>query len=357
MTKKRIIDVPISYVYKLIPPKKRNAVDFNIIERVPVEIPDLSAAEAPAGLRFKPLSSYWSGSEPVDHPWFDGRLYAPFGRAASGAKSLVLKADEMLEMMATPSDGYYVPFDVPRKLFDRDLPYIDIKELPAGRTQDDGSKARAEQIAKVQKQASDTIFVDGRVYLACQEPVYRFGYNSYGFNRPQANEPACHLKTIAPYEIKPHDRPDQYYRVDRLEEALAKMRHVDDRLGHTHDNDLSELVFNPVEVLIPEAVQWRFDVRPRMDQAVESVFEELKRHIPQAELPFMRAYVSFRALREEQPRDYDKIAMAFENEVIPAMEAEKLDPERVRTAVSEWVSREEAPGTVPDGDLAAIAAA
>lgn len=356
MTKTRIIEVPISYVYKLIPPKKRNAVDFNIIESVPVSIPDLTPAEAPAAMRFKPTSSHWSGKDPVDHPWFGGRLYAPFGRAASGKTSFNLGVDEMLELMShRKSDGYYVPFDMPRQLWDRDQPYIDIKALPPGRTDNDGSVERAEKIAKVQARAAEMIFVDGRVYVNCEEPLYRLGYNSsWGSHKVGPDESLSHLKTIVPSEIKAHDGPDSFYRVDRLEEALAHIRGVDDRNGHTTPNDLSDVVWNQVEVLIPEAVKWHFDGRPRMDLVVDSAFDDMKRHLPDAKLPFMQAFVAFRTLKGEEPRDYDRVAMFLENEVIPAMVGEKMDADRVRRAVSEWVSRED-PGSAPVDDLAALA--
>lgn len=355
MTKTRIIEVPISYVYQLIPPKKRNPVDFNIIENVPVTIPDLTPAEAPAGMRFKPLSSYWSGKEPVDHPWFGGRLYAPFGRAASGKSSLTLQVDDMLELMKNrKSDGYYVPFDMPRQLWDRDQPYIDIKALPPGRTHNDGSAERAQKIAKAQARAAEMIFVDGGVYVACEQPVYQLGYNSsWGNYKVGPDESLSYLKTIPASEIKAHQGRDSLYRVDRLDVALSHIRGVDERNGHKTPDNLSEVVWNQVEVLIPEAVQWHFDGRPRMDLAIDSVFDDLKRHLPEAGLPFMQAFVTFRRLREQQPRDYDRIATFFENELIPAMVAEKMATDGTRRAVSEWVSRED-PDAAPV-NLAALA--
>ena len=355
MTKTRIIEVPISYVYKLILPKKRKPLDFNIIENVAVSIPDLTPAEAPAGMRFKPLSSHWSGKEPEDHPWFGGRLYAPFGRAASGKSSLNLDVDEMLELMQNrKTDSYYVPFDMPRQLWDRDLPYIDIKDLPSGRTQSDGSAERAQKIAKVQARAAEMIFVDGRVYLTCEQPVYELGYNSsWGNHKVGPDESLSYLKTIQASDVKPHQGRDRLYRVDRLDVALNSIRGVDERNGHRTPEDLSDVVWNQVEVLIPEAVQWHFDGRPRMDLAIDSVFDDLKRHLPEAGLPFMQAFVTFRTLRGEQPRDYDRIATFFENELIPAMVAEKMATDGTRRAVEEWVTRED-PEAAPF-DLAALA--
>ncbi|MGY3581844.1 hypothetical protein ACVIGB_000085 [Bradyrhizobium sp. USDA 4341] len=355
MTKTRIIDVPISYVYKLVPPKKRNALEYNIIENVPVEIPDLTPAEAPVAMRFKPLSSQWSGDKPMDHHWFDERLYAPFGRAASGQSSLTLDVDGLLKLMADRnSDGYYVPFEVPRKLWDKQLPYMDIKDLPPGREEDNGAIERAEKVAKVQRRAAEMIFVDGRVYLTCEEPVYHFGYSSrWGSHKVKEDESLCYLQTTRPSEVKVHEGPDWYYRVDRLNEALARIRDIDERNGHKTPDDLSQIAWNQVQVLLPEAVRWHFDPRPRVDYTLDSTFDEMKRHLPEAKLPFMQTFVAFRTLRGEEPRDYDKVASFFENELIPAMEAEKLDPDRVRRTVSEWVTRED-PSAMPTNDLAAM---
>jgi hypothetical protein len=356
MTKTRIIDVPIHYVCKLIPTKKRNALNHNIIENVPVEIPDLTPVEAPVAMRFKPLSNEWSGDKPMDHHWFGERLYAPYGRAASGDSSMNLNVDEMLQLMSIRrTDSYNVPFDVPRKLWEKELPYIDIKDLPAGRIEDDGSVQRAEMIAKVQRRAAEMIFVDGRVYLTCEEPIYHLGFNrSWGSHQVREDESLCHLKTIRPSDIKTHEGPDAYYRADRLSVALGYIRSVDERNGHKTPDKLSEVAWNHVEVLIPEAVKWHFDPRPRVDATVETVFDDMKRHLAESNLPFMRAFVAFRALRAEEPRDYDKVAGFFENELIPALEAEKMSVDKVRQTVSEWVTRED-PSAVPIAELAAIA--
>jgi hypothetical protein len=356
MTKTRIIDVPIHYVCKLIPPKKRNALNYNILENVPVAIPDLTPVEAPVAMRFKPLSSEWSGDEPMDHYWFGERLYAPYGRAAVGDSSMNLTVDGLLRLMSLRRiDSYNVPFDVARKLWEKELPYIDIKDLPAGRIEDDGSVQRGEMIAKIQRQAAEMIFVDGRVYLTCEEPIYHLGYNGSWGSRPvREDESLCHLKTVRPSEVKIHEGPDAYYRADRLPVALAHIRSVDERNGHKTPEKLSEVAWNHVEVLIPEAVKWHFNPRPRIDDAVETLFDGMKSHLSDSNLPFMRAFVAFRALRSEAPRDYDKVATFLENELIPAFEAEKLSVDKARRTVSEWVTRED-PSAVPVDGLAVIA--
>lgn len=355
MTKTRIIDVPISYTVKLVPPKKRNAREFDIIENVPVEIPDLSADEAPVAMRLAPLSSHWYGKKPVDHRWFGERLYAPFGRAASGKDLEYMQVEDMVAKMADRNeDPYHVPFSLPARRYN--LEYIERKDLPPGRIEDDGTAERAQKIATVQAQAAEMVLVDGGVYLTCAEPIYQLEYNSSGFSRSSVDEPTFSLRTIAPSEIKVTTPPDHFFRVDQLNEALSVMRAADDRRGLS-PADLEENVWNRVEVLIPDAVRFIFDVRPRMDMAIEHLLEKCRKRLPDSELPFMKTYVGLRALVAESPRDYDKVASFLADELVPAMEAERIEEwnlERARTAVTEWVSRKE-PASLPAECLEQIA--
>lgn len=364
MPKEMILTVPFSRVVKHVLKGKRSPIDFHVLDETQVVIPDLTSEEAPTGLRFVP-EEWRMEKEPADHPWWGGKLWQPWSQVPSGAKNRPMTVNELLAVLDGSRDGrenFYSPFTVhPWKPHDK--PFIAPDGLPPGKTADGGG--REELVAKIARRAAEIVLVDGKVYVPAIEPVYKIQVASgWGFER-RPEEPVLYLKTIAAEKVSANTRPSDYWRVDRLDDAIEDLMEAENRRrGHhglaaySRDEIIEKCVWNRVEVLIPECVRFRYDMRPRVDQEVVAAFEGLQKGLPEADLEYFTTYAAFRELVRAEPRDYDAIVAALKDGVSAALR--RADREhlasRIDAVIEEWVNRDD-PGSVADVDLAGLAAA
>jgi hypothetical protein len=361
MPNEMILTVPFSRVVKHVLKGKRSPIDFHVLDETRVAIPDLTSEEAPTGLRYVP-EDWHLEKQPADHPWWDGRLWEPWSRVPSGAKHRPMTVSELLAVLEGSRDGrenYYSPFSVhPSKPYDK--PFIAPDALPPGKTTDGGG--REELVAKIARRASEIVLVDGKVYVPAVEPVYKVTHDSGWGRERNSDEPVLYLKTIEAQKVSAHTRPGDYWRVDRLDDAIEDLLEAENRRrghhGHaplSRDEIIEKCVWNRVEVLIPECVRFRYDMRPRVDHEVESAFEGLQKGLPEADMEYFATYAAFRTLVRAQPRDYEAIVAALKDGVSAALRRADREhlADRIDTLIEEWVNRDD-PASVADADLAGL---
>lgn len=362
MPNERILSVPFSYVVKHVPKNKRKPIEYSILEDAKVSIPDLTSVEAPTALRFMP-KDWRIETKPADHPWWRGRLWEPWSRVASGGTERAMTVDELIAALESTKHGdtsYYSPFRAsPRKPYNAEFTTLDA--LPPGRTRDSGEAERSDNLTKIAHGAAEVVFIDGKVYVPACEPVYMIDWGSgWGSGRNTA-DPLVFLKTIRADEVSARRTPDTYWRVDRLDEALAELAESENRRRTNHGHQelsladiIDQCVWNKVEILMPECLQFRYDMRPRVDEAAEAAFEGMKEGLAEANLNYFRTYAGFRTLMRAEPRDHEAIVAALKGDVADALRPDRGHlAERMDGVINEWVNRDD-PASIADADLAGL---
>ena len=364
MPKEKIVRVAFSYTVKHIPKGKRNEVSYEILDEVPVALTDLTSAEAPTALRFVPKEWRRSEAKPADHPWWDGRLYGPWDRSYTSEESTatVEEMEAALLRAKESREASYSPFYVaPSNAYNAN--YVAADAIPPGRTRDDGTAQRNETVAKIMRRAAQMILVDGKVYERAQEPVYALKVMSgFGSDR-RSEEPVYHLETIKASEVDANKDPDWIFRADRLDEAVVEIADHENRRRRHHGHPalspeqiVERCVWNRVEVLMPEVLKFRYDMRPRLEREAGVALDNLKGDVADRDVDFFRVYAGLRDLMAQAPIDHDALA-AMLPAVADALRAgHSHTADRIGRTLEEWANRDD-PAAVRDADMEALSAA
>jgi hypothetical protein len=366
MAKELIVSVPFSYTVRHILKGRRSAIEFTVLDEAKAVLLDLTSQEAPTALRFVPKE--WRMSKTAaDHPWWDGRLWEPWSRVSSGVEDRGMSVDELLKVLEDSrrgGDSYYSPFAVnPSKPYGKE--FIALDGLPPGRIEDGGEKEKTDKLATIARRAAEMVLVDGKVYVPAVEPVYKIEHASGWGSERRSEEPVLYLKTIGASEVSARNGPDFYFRVDRLDDALDDLMESENRrrthYGHrplSREEVAERCVLNRVEVLMPEAVRFRYDMRPRLDEGVNAAFEALKEELAEADAGYFATYASFRTLCRAVPRDHDSLARALQGGVIDALRGGKREhlADRLENLIQEWINRDD-PDSVSEADLSGLSVA
>jgi hypothetical protein len=364
MAKEMIVTVPFSYIVKHIPKGKRNEVEFTVLDEAKVVLMDLTPEEAPAGLRFVPKEWRRNDEQPADHPWWGGKLWEPFSYSKSGESERAMTADELVTALGRTAEGnddHGSPFYGVRPHKPWKGTFIAPNGLPPGRTMNDGGAERDEKLVNIASRAAELIVVGGKVHAVCPEPVYHVTHASGWGRDRRSDEPTLYLETIAEGKVSANQAPSMYWRVDRLDDAIADLaeseNHRRTHYGHeamTAAEAEKACVWNKVEVLIPECVRFRYDMKPRVDIAADQAFEGLKEGLAEADAGYFAVYAEFRALYRAVPRDHAAIVASLKGGVIEALRADREHlARRMEETVEEWVNRDD-PSSITDADLAGL---
>ncbi len=197
-----IVEAEFYYELSYIPHKKRNARTACVRDRATVEIPEVSAAEAPVAVRLRAtmFSDRRGEDEFDDYRYFDGALWRArtLQKRDEGAKRYEeMTAAELVEHSAKGvgplgSHGYGWRMDRA----------VALESLMPCRPQQDPDALRNAEIRRLQAEAADHLLVDGIVYARTTEPLYKVA-ESGTFQRYRDVE-VIHLSEVGP-QIDPSD--------------------------------------------------------------------------------------------------------------------------------------------------------
>lgn len=285
-----MFEVPFAYGAKIVPQGKRKPVDRTFTSSVMVDIPAVSADEAPLVLRWHRYR--WNdGSE--GHPPFDYRrygadLFTPVFSVYSGRPDHHVTLDESI---ANVPKGYRAATNplfagqeacrVPVELRMR------IEDLDGGTVR---STEEAQTAAEIRALASDLVAVDGLLFERARdaEPIYDL---SRGY---------LDVKRLG--RIDPKDRDVRtHFRADQVAEVLEFLRMLgpeDFEQGPEIDLDDVETYRRHfrefVEVFDPSCLRYRPDQGPRLLDYARKVVEYARKAIGDGPVEAMIAYAGLR---------------------------------------------------------------
>jgi hypothetical protein len=192
------------------------------------------------------------------------------------------------------------------------------------------------------------LIVGGVVHHRVPEPVYHlrsFG----GFDR------FFSIKTVHADDVKPEADPTEFFRADRLDDAVAEYERL---TGEKLDAERrAEVVAGFVEVLLPEALSFRYDMRPRVMVEAAQFLRWMEGDLATKDIAFASAFIRLRDATATAVPDHERIVAVVADEIVPAMRSNdtaEWEIDRASALVDAWRNREDS-SLVRDADLAALA--
>lgn len=284
-----MFEIPYAYGAKVVPQGKRKPIDRTFTSTLMVDIPAVSADEAPLALRWH---RRWNG-DGEGHPPFDYRrhgtdLFTPIFSVYSGRPDHHVTLDEAIAAVSKGYEGATNPlfagkefFRVPAELLMR----VEDLEGAAVRSTEENEVA-----AEIRALASDLVAVDGLLFRRTRdaEPIYDL---SRGY---------LHVKRLG--SIEPKDRDVRtHFRADQVAEVLEFLRMLapeDFEQGPEIDLDDVETYRGHfrefVEVFDPSCLRYRPDQGPRLLDYARRVVEHARKAIGDGPVEAMIAYAALR---------------------------------------------------------------
>ncbi len=263
----KIIDVPFSYEAIVRHKRKRNTSRHVYVATVPIEIPDLTDAQAPIALRYQD-HNYGDG-DPVEMRWFQGQLWAQKTVSDDDDKTVpadfdwLLKVNQEAGQSANPLKAH----DSPRTgaTTARIEDDVDIQEVHVS--------GREAIEAKIRELASEIVLIGGTIWESSKEPYLHLstsgGYAWINVSRPWQE----HAKRLS-------------FRLDQL--GIIKQACAQDLRG-------IETVTGPVvEILIPDALKKPCDEEALLE-AARDILSDMKKAIATENVEY---FIAYRDLRE-----------------------------------------------------------
>lgn len=216
------MDVRVSMVWwaSMIPPRCRKPRPVEQADETVVQVPEVTGEKAPVALRI-------ADREYTELRWWSGRLWEPCTGYVSGER----------EHIKAGGPGF--PPQVTR----------------GGH----GYRSREDVLNDIERSLSNRLIIDGLVWEAAREPIYLV--RTFGLRH---NHGGTDVMVESLYDEI--DRND-LWRVDHFEQARQDAIRTADRRGDTDSIERLKSMKAPVEVLIPEAVQ--FQEAPRLPLELE----------------------------------------------------------------------------------------
>lgn len=285
-----MFEVPFAYKAMVVPEGKRKPIERTFTSSLMVDIPAVSADEAPLVLRWHRYR--WrrddGGHPPFDYRRYGDDLFTPVFYQYSGRPDHHVTLDEAI---ATVPEGYrsrmnplfagQETFRVPKELRMRaeEAASLNIR-----------STDEAEVAAEIRALASGLVAVDGLLFRRIEggEPIYDL---SRGF---------VDVKEVG--RTKPEERDIRtHFRADQVAEVLEFLRMVDpDEYAQGPEFDLDDpetyrgRFREFVEVLDPSCLRYRADQAPKLLDYAGKVVAHARKEIGDGPVEAMIAYAALR---------------------------------------------------------------
>jgi hypothetical protein len=204
--------------------------------------------------------------------------------------------------------------------------------------------SREESIAKLNESAADLLLVDGALWSPAHEILYVMDQRySHGTGR-NVNV----MKVIEIHAVREDFEPSKYFRADRIDDALAMIAKQRGGKRAVKETEIERRI----EVLRPEFLRYRYDMKPRMDKVAQEICQSMSRRLDDAEVPFMLAYAKLRDALKEEPRNYDAVAAIVGGDVAAVLDRDSQRVDAV-TLRRDWIERTD-PDTISSEDIASL---
>lgn len=263
----KIIDVPFSYEAVVRHKRKRNTSRHVYVATVPVEIAELTDAQAPIALRYQDYN-YGEG-DPVEMRWFEGHLWAQKTVSNDDGEDVPANFDWLLEVNQE-FDQHGNPLkahDSPRTgaTTSRIEDDVDIQEVHVS--------GRESIEAKIRDLASEIVLIGGTIW-------------------ERSKEPYLHLSTSGGYAWVNVAKPWQKH-AERLSFRLDQMGII--KQACAQDLRGIDTITGPViEILIPDALKKPCDEMALLVSA-GNILDDMKKAIATQDVEF---FIAYRDLRE-----------------------------------------------------------
>ena len=314
-----IIDVPYFYEAEVRRPRKQKAEEVTYRASVPVEVREITAAEAPLAIRCEDPNGPIMDKGVKEYRWFEDDLWSAYRPSdGSGMPRAGRDAAWLLSVNEEPNT-YNNPLGGGAKSPYRYTAVPMSEDLAIAEVRKDGSEAVA---AGIRHRADGIVPVDGMIWHRAVEPVLTFnqatdrgGPRGYVWVRAGATNEAPHT-------------------VFRIDEGHTIQKATPEIYGDYEPEFLPELKIPYVEVLIPEAVRYRATERA-LAEAGQMVIDEMKKHVVDQEVDYFVAFANLRKATAKFASRVDAVddeeCDAFVDVIRHALEAEKSRP-----AAYEW---------------------
>lgn len=336
-----ILDVRFRWAAEIVRHGRRKVEKVHISDLAPVEVRDVTALEAPIAFRYDGGELGWEGRI-VELRSFADRLWRPVLDPTQGSDgpAPLHTVQSLQAAVSADKSVLYTPFKLDRT-FERAESRRDLGDC---RFQSDPDAARQQKVSELQRVAADLLIIDGIVHQPAAEPVYRI--RTSGYHREYGD-----LEVVSASHVGPETPPTLVFRADMRKEAVARMVRMELEVGKSEGDR--------VEVLIPELVTFRYDMRPRLEEGARHIRDAMVSELKSADLPFAAAYIRLRDAIAAQ--DHQLMAAVLIDDVIPVLEKSSAGmgytPWELSSAVElkdEWMAFGDQPELAPE-DLAALA--
>mgnify|MGYP007011842144 CR=1 FL=1 len=319
------IRLPLLYEEGVIPPKSRKVRNASFLEWVEVEILELSPSEAPVAVEWDDQHHYSTTSVGgVEQRRWDGnRFYQPATYNVSRQPNVHIDV-ETLRSSCAKGNTYGNPllsgidWRIQEAIHKR-LAGVNPADYRAVLT-DNRSKA----IEEAHRIAEDVIVVDGKVWVASQEPVYRLRSSWFSSDRTRY----VSAEFIGADEA--NEKPSECFRLDKFD-------HMADHAEANHGGRPPEEY--RARVIIPEALSYD-DETPAFIAALTSEVNATKSGIGDHGRETVEAWLDLRdalwAL--EVSRDVDE-ALPATQAWIDVLESSGRKSTWAEAAVKRWLNR------------------
>jgi hypothetical protein len=262
-----ILTVPFAYTASVLYKRHRVPDTEYLRDQVSIKIEEID--HAPVALRWDVLSRMGAkGGRLHDVLWHDGKLWDPHLVTApqeDGAPR-PMTAEELVSSMQ--GNGHPpIPAGHPHARGAKLLSDLDnVKSVL--------SSDREQEIAAIQRRASELLLVGGILYEAGVEPVYLVDWH-HAFTS---------VKAVRMDRAGSQD-PSLVFRADRREEAVEAARRMG---GEVHDRHVAT-----IEVLMPEVLRYD-DETPAFMAVAGHALDRAERHLKEADVAFFSAYARLR---------------------------------------------------------------
>lgn len=349
-----IVDAPFIYELPYVPHRARNKRTAIVKDSAPIEIAEASASEAPVALKVDAgrFSRTWTVGAPRDYRFWNGAFWRPYsiqtearrGNKENNARYAPMPVKELVRQTAAGGG----PFGNDNSGW-RLNRAVELNSLMPCRFMASPDALREQVIRDLQQTSADILVVDGIAYHRVSEPVFRV--KKWGSFEQYHSIEVTHVA-----DIKPEDDPEEFFRADRFDDAVAR---YESRSGEKFTKkSAKDIAERRIEVLLPETLSFRYDMRPRVLREAKEILSWMKSDLAEKDLAFAAAFIHLRdATKDETPVDHGAVAEMVGNEVAKAMRDNGSAGwmiDRAESLLTDWHNRED-PSLIRDGDLAALA--
>lgn len=320
-----IFTVPVVYEAKIIRPRCRNEERVLCGEWVEVHVAEVSDIDAPVALRWTDKYARDSVNGIKETRWYDDRHFEPSAYHASGQDSEHLDM-ERLERMCLSGVHYANPLTSGHDWQIRECAngkYKPISELEARTVI---SCERESAIQKAYAKAAETLIVDGMIWTARDEPVYRVA-RSGGFHDDYV------FLDVVGTESMSDKQQHGVFRADRFDDACEYANGLTANPGNMIDRR--------IDVFIPESVTYD-DETPAFLEAAEDAIKWHKDRLGDQGRPQIEAWLDLRDAYEAAVGEADaEHLLSLERALVVYRDValDRWPQERLDRALQRWSMR------------------